>query len=528
MKNGDFSKFFKKNLFVKITGKRGLMFKLNKYLIIGMLVMMICCVTAVSATDINGTDDTVITDEIAVDDVSAIVEDVEIDDATDGAVDEGNLRGTSVTLTPDNYTTKFTNGVFNDVTVDTVIFTGNFATANYTNLTFNQPLTITATGSTFTNIGFGLLGNAYTFNGGTFNITAPNGTDCFAINAVNASNSIISNTEITYTCNYNNTANYNYVIRVVGGDNVSVSDNNITAYLPLKNVDYSKPYPSIYTDLVAGVAVQSSSNFRFTKNKLLVNVSSYIAGYPTLDAFIIADCVNAYIGNNTITEIDPVTAAGNRNYLYAVDVYACNGITIDGNKITLESKGGSIIPGTNNGTGAAYGIQLTGGHTQVTISHNVINTSNNGPNIGIYSQNYNGYTSLNITCNTIYVEGNAGEHGWSLVTGMELGDDVVYVTGNNVTVKNKAPYLEGANAYGISYSQEAKRTHEQHIIGNTVTLINGDDAIYMMSSFVGSEAKNNCLQSTNYCGDDAVNGDDNLVIQDNYCPNCNCTNCTCH
>jgi hypothetical protein len=92
VKNGDFTKFFKKNLFVKITRKRDLMFKVNKYLFIGMLVMMICCVTAVSATDVNGTDDTVITDELVVDEVSEVVEDVEIDDASDSVVEEQNLR----------------------------------------------------------------------------------------------------------------------------------------------------------------------------------------------------------------------------------------------------------------------------------------------------------------------------------------------------------------------------------------------------------------------------------------------------
>ena len=62
----------------------------SKILLGFMLVMMICCVSAVSATDINGTDDTLITDAIAVDDVSEIVEEVEIDDATDDVVEEAN------------------------------------------------------------------------------------------------------------------------------------------------------------------------------------------------------------------------------------------------------------------------------------------------------------------------------------------------------------------------------------------------------------------------------------------------------
>ncbi len=510
----------------------------KKILFLSMLVMIICCVTAVSATDINGTDDTVITDEIAVDDVSEIVEDVEIDDATDGAVEEndntgkevnqGNLRGTTVTLTPSNYTSKFTNGVFNDPSADTVIFTGNFATSTYTNLKFNQQLTINATGSTFTNIGFDLLNNKYTFTGGTFNITAPNGADCFAFNVENASNSAISNTEITYTCNYDNPANYNYVIRVVGGDSVDVSGNNISAYLPLKNVDFDKPYPSIYTDLVAGVAVQSSSNFRFTNNRLNVNVSKNSTGYPTLDAFIIVDSRNSYIAENTIIEIDNKTAAGTNNYLYAIDIYQCDSITVNHNTIRLESQGGSIIPGTNNGTSAAYGIQLTGGHKGVTISNNNIHTSNNGPNSGIYSQNFLGETQLFITGNTIYVEGNAdSSHSWSLVTGMELQDDYAYISGNIITVYNKANYTSGDNAYGISYSQSGTADPYFTIYANTINLINGEFAVYLQSSDPLSSVVNNCLNTTYWCGDNAVYDNGDIWIYGNYCPNCNCVNCTC-
>ena len=64
----------------------------SKILLGFMLVMMICCVSAVSATDINGTDDAIITDDIAIDDVSEIVEEVEIDDASDDVVEEQNLR----------------------------------------------------------------------------------------------------------------------------------------------------------------------------------------------------------------------------------------------------------------------------------------------------------------------------------------------------------------------------------------------------------------------------------------------------
>lgn len=474
--------------------------KFNKLLIISMLVMMICCVSAVSATDINATDDS------TVDEVSEVIEEVEIDDVSDDVVEEQNLATTSnsITLTQGNYEDYFDgDGYFNGSNVDEVIFSGNFTSDNFKVLGFDQALTITGSDATFTNFGFELVDNAITLNGINFVINAPSGNDCIAINVASASNSVISNNVITYNCSHENDANYNHVVRVVGGENVTVSGNNITAYLPLKNVDFNKPYPSIYTDLVAGVAVQSSNNFRFTNNRLLVNASEYVEGYPTLDAFIIAGSTGAYIGNNTIIEIDPVTQEGDNNYLYAIDVYQCNDITIDDNNIRLESKGGSIIPGTNNGTGTAYGIQLTGGHTGVTISNNDIYTSNNGPNAGIYSQNFLGETRLNITGNTIYVEGNAGEHEWSLVTGMELGDNYAYVVGNTITVKNKATYVSGDNAFGISYSQWTPGTHTYYVYNNTVELINGEYAVYL-SGVSYSQVIYNRLHSTYYSANNAV------------------------
>ncbi len=517
--------------------------KIN-YKILGlvMFVMLVCCVSAASAADVDNItvpDDTsVIEIDEAVDSVEDIESD-EISDYTDDSLEEvgsdeisddvnvdsnksminqGNLRSPAKINGNTNIYNYFTTaGILKNNVGNTFTFSGDFYKTSYsfTNFKINRAVTINAVGATFHDMGFELSNSAITLNGATFIMNAPEDEDCILINVNNAANSVISNNVITYTCNYENDANYNHVIRVVGGNNVSVSGNNITAYLPLKNVDFNKPYPSIYTDLVAGVAVQSSNNFRFTNNRLLVNVSKIITGYPTLDAFIIAGSTNAYIAGNTIIEIDNLTRNSN-NYLYAIDVYQCDDITIDNNIIRLESQGGSIIPGTNNGTSAAYGIQLTGGHTGVTISNNNIRTSNNGPNCGIYSQNFIDRTELTITDNTIYVEGNAGLHSWSLVTGMELGDDYVYVSGNNITVKNKVAYTEGANAYGISYSQWTPGDHEQYIYSNNVTVINGKYAVYMSSSSSVSEAAYNNLTTDYYTGNPAVYPNGDIYIHDNH------------
>lgn len=525
----------------------------SKILIFTMLVMMICCVTAVSATDTNGTDDTVITDEIAVDDVSEIVEDVEIDESTDSADDSPVTTSKVVTVTDTDYGKCFdSNGYLNDTAVTELTFSGNFSAKSFGNFKINKTIPLNVAGATFNDVSFDLLADNLVLDGARFVyntngavvyvnsdndvvqnlnivVNTPSTADTFAIRVEEASNVQILSNVITYTALTANPSCYNHVIRVEGGKNVTVSRNNITAYLPLKEVDFLQPYPSIYTDKVAGVAVESSEDFVFTNNRLLVNVSCNNTDYPTLDAFIIANSVNAYIAGNTIIEIDNKTMPDNMNYLYAVDVYQCNNITIDNNTIHLESQGGTVIPGTTNGTGAAYGIQLTGGHTGVNISNNNIYTTNNGPNCGIYSQNFMGRTELTITGNTIYVEGNAlTNHEWSLVTGMELQDDYVYIEDNTITVYNKAVFNTEDPVYGISYSQWSPRDHEQHIIGNNVTVINGYYTVYMMDSIDGSNAIENCLETTYACGDDAVWDNDVIFIDDNYCPNCNCSNCICH
>ena len=507
-----------------------------------MFVMLVCCVSAASAADVDNItvpDDTsVIEIDEAVDSVEDIESD-EISDYTDDSLEEvgsdeisddvnvdsnksminqGNLRSPAKINGNTNIYNYFTTaGILKNNVGNTFTFSGDFYKTSYsfTNFKINRAVTINAVGATFHDMGFELSNSAITLNGATFIMNAPEDDDCILINVNNAANSVISNNVITYNCSYANAENYNHVIRVVESDSVEVSGNTIKAYLPLKDVDFNQPYPSIYTDLVAGVAVESSSNFVFENNKLYVNVSRNSTGFPTLDAFIIANSENAYIGNNTIVEIDNKTLPGNNNYLYAVDVYACDGAVIEDNKITLHSEGGSIIPGTNNGTGAAYGIQLTGEH-HVTISGNVITTANNGPNCGIYSQNFNGPTWLTITDNTIYVEGNASSsHSWSLVTGMELQDNEAYVAGNTITVYNKETYADGDNVYGISFSQYGNAVPTFEITNNTVEVINGKYAVYVQYS-QDSSVYENCLVTDFYSGDNAVFDNGDIDIYDNY------------
>ena len=476
-----------------------------------MLVMLICCVSAVSATDADNITVPDDTDVIELDDTVDSVEEVEQDRGTgccngincDCDVNAPVLpTGTNkITLTPSNYTTKFTNGYFNDLTADEVIFTGDFASANYTTLNFNRGIIITATGSTFNNIGFGLYQQGTVLNGATITINAPANNNAYAIDILNGKDSIVVNNKITYTCGHDNAANYNYAIKAENSENLTIYGNEINATVPLKTVNWAIS-GSIYADYVAGVAIENCNKMTFARNNLTVIGDRRVGSFPTLDALIIAKSANAKICKNNIYESDIVTATGDYSYIYGIDVYACDNITVCSNTVDMNgNKSGGHVGG--NGTGAAYCIQLTGPHTGVKICNNDLTTQNHGPNLGIYSQNYNVTTNITVCGNTISVTGKAGSDPWSLVSGMELQDTYATVYGNTINVTNVDGYISGTCVYGISYSQYTPGDHTYNITNNTVHVNDGDCAVYL-DGVIDTVVTNNWLYSYSYVGDDAV------------------------
>ena len=377
----------------------------SKIFVILTLVMLVCCVSAVSASDINGTDDTVITDEIAIDDVSEIVEEAEIDEVEDDPVEEQEANPVDGTINGQTWDTYVYNTTGYLKTNDNLNFNGDFYAKDFGNFKVDKSITIDAANATFHNIGFDLMVSQITINGGTFifdedaavnsvfytfgshntientviDVTAPENQDFYTVNLNQANYIEILNNTIHYVANYANAANYNYVIKVKEGSENKVIGNTITALLPLKDVDYTNyttRFPTIDLDFVAGVAVESSGKFLFENNTL--NVTGQLRGgyFPTLDAFIIVKTDNAKVIGNKIYLRDNASAQNDTNYLYAVDIYRCEGILVDNNEIRINTDGGQV---TTNGTGAAYGIQLTGWHTGVVISNNNITTANNGP-----------------------------------------------------------------------------------------------------------------------------------------------------
>ncbi len=316
----------------------------SKILLGFMLVMMICCISAVSATDINGTDDAIITDDIAIDDVSEIVEDVEIDDAADGAVEANDnaigLRGEPSDLPQINgvtYTAYFNNDgtLKNNIPATNLRFTGTFnqSGTGFNKFIINEQLTLNLTDARFNNMAFDISANNTILTGGIFNndgsnghnsvitvtnasnveitytnmnIEAPNADDFIAIDVYNAENAKLYYNTINYTCGYTNPTDFNYVIRAKNSKNIEINYNTIDATLPLKEVNWNLS-GSIDADYVAGVAVENCTNAKFKYNTLDVIANNRSGGFPTLDAFIIALSPNAEIEHNTINEDDVVT-----------------------------------------------------------------------------------------------------------------------------------------------------------------------------------------------------------------------------
>lgn len=514
-----------------------------KLTFIVMLVMLICAVSTVSATDINETDN--VSDNIVIDEVTDVVEDVEIDDVSQDIVEEnaddasdsvagGNLRSGTI-ITNETYSQYFDeNGYLNDSSVHILTFQGNFneVSPTFGNFKINRFVSLDVTDAVFTNIGFDLMDPSLNLVGANFianenatnyapirvladgvvvdyvNITvnAPEGRDYFAIDVANASNVRLLNNIITYNCGYDNPVNYNYAIRAKNSTNINIIGNTINATLPLKTVNWNLS-GSIDADYVAAVAIENSNTTRFIGNTLNVVGDRRVGSYPTLDAFIIANSSWAHVEDNIIHENDIVTGDGSYSYIYGIDVYSCESIRINNNEITMNgNESGWATCG--NGTGAAYGVQLSGKHDDVTVSWNNITTTNRGSNLAIYSQNYNNIANKNLKIyrNIVNVTGKAGIDSWDLLSGIEIQDKSAEIYENIVLVNNTVPYNKDNRAFGISYSQWINGTHSYNIHNNYVEVFNGTYAVYLLDSvnMTQSYVMYNSLRTYARLGNDAV------------------------
>ena len=317
-------------------------------------------------------------------------------------------------------------------------------------------------------------------------------------NADHSRNLRITNSRINFEGHNNNRNVYNCAIKVINYDYAVMENNTIVTSLPLKDVNHGAHGTTLDSDFVLSVGVENCNYLKFSNNTVISEVNfRQDSPHPTLDGLMISKCDNALIENNEIMMSDFVTYPGLDNYLYGIDIYNLNNLTVRGNDISIITTGGRLSAGT------AYPIQVSGPITGVNITRNSLYSFSNGPNIGVYSQNYYGGTELSITYNRINVTGLAGTHEWALVAGIETQDSNSVVENNIIEVHSVGAVGADDNIYGVSYRQSTDGEHTYSIQNNTV-FSDGFKSVYLLGS-TDSTVANNLLVSYN---ENAKNGYD--------------------
>ena len=335
----------------------------------------------------------------------------------------------------------------------------------------------------------------------TLNYTTPENVTAFGIYSDGHDDDFVGLNIINNTINFYGHGlgdnDYNYGIFLRNTHDSLVSGNNIYCELPIKYIlwTFVGSYGKVSTDTVAAFAADCSENLTLSNNYIhtLVNYRSF--NYPTLDTVILYGCSHSMIENNVIRSEDFITKVGQDNYLYALDLYNLNNVTVIKNNISVFTNGGKTCQST------AYPIQINGPVDHVKIAFNNLTTFNHGPNCGIYSQNFYGDTFIDIISNFINVTGDATVDGYApyaLVTGIEVQDTGDNILNNTIIVNDLGNSIKNA-VYGISYVQNIRGNHTYNIQYNNITT-NGNYGVKLIgdvkdSSTYNSTVSNNILNT---------------------------------
>ena len=494
---------------------------LGRRLIFGLIVIIgILAIASVSASPVDN--ETILDDDSTVEILqSANEEEVigadEIPDVPDLFVNK------TVYVDSNNIDDFFIDGVLDEkYSNKTLIFSGKFENLGKLVVDKNN-VTLLGAGSLLKNVVFDVSGENITIDGFTFeetskfedndgaaifvqsnnvnlvnlniNYVVPNNVEAYGIFGVaNSRNPIknlrIANSTINFEGHNNNRDVYNCAIKLLNCHNTLIENNLINTSLPLRDVNFGAHGATLDSDYVMSIGLEGCDNFSIIGNTIISDVNKRPESqYPTLDGILVSQSDNSLIYNNTISLTDFVTQVGDDNYLYGIDVYALNNLTISKNDISIITRGGKLAAGT------AYPIQVSGPIDLIRIDDNDLYSFSNGPNIGIYSQNYYGSTGLVATNNRINVTGLAGVHEWALVAGIETQDSNSTILNNTIEVHSVAPVGIDDNIYGVSYRQKLAGNHSFNIQNNTV-FSDGFKSVYLLDS-VDFNVKDNLLVSFN-------------------------------
>lgn len=482
--------------------------------------VIVGCISANDSLDLNGTNNySIVGGWQDIPDVPDIPDIPDIDNSSE--ITDNTTTG-EIKLTQLNIDDYFINGTLGkQYSNTTIIITQNFENLGLLKIEASN-VTILGNGAILKNVAFSVTGKDVTLNNITLiesfsfekadgaaililsnnahiyncviNYTVPRNEEAYGISAVGRRITPINGLQII-NCTINFEGNnfkanvYNYALKLSNSPNALIANNNISTKLPLRDVNFGAVGADLNSNYVASVGIEYSDNLTFLGN-IVAGVVNKRPGsnFPTLDGIIIADSNNCLVKNNTLYMEDFVTLPGLNNYLYGIDLWRVNSLTLDSNNISILTTGGMFAAGT------AYPIQITGPSKKINITNNDLYSISNGPNIGIYSQNYYGDTQLFIANNRINVTGLAGNHSWALVAGIEAQDSNDTIINNTIEVHSVAEVKDNDNIYGISYSQLTKGNHTFVIKNNTIT----SESKYAISliSAVDSIITDNLLIST--------------------------------
>ena len=489
-----------------------------------MIIICVICISSVSAEEIDDNSSLELSDQIQIES-APLVEEPKLE-----AIDENEVPDVpdlvfndTIYIDSKNLNDYFKDGVLESkYSNKTFVFSQDFEDLGILNISA-QNVTIRGIGFKLTNTAFVLdnknitlqdlnidLDEEFEENEGAgilvysdyanlinlnINYVVPNNVGAYGIYAEGTSNNPIRNLRM-FNCvinfeGHNDKANvYNAAVKFVNCRDSLIENNIISSQLPLRNINFGPNGAELASDLVLTVGMEGCNNMSFVGNILYSEVNQRPDyEYPSLDCMLISKSDNSLIANNSIFMSDFITKPGVDNYLYGLDIYNLNNLTVVNNSISIITTGGKLAAGT------AYPIQITGPISNVSVTKNDLYSFSNGPNIGVYSQNYYGSTSLLINDNNINITGLAGVHEWALVAGIESQDTYSIIRNNTIEVHSVGDVSVDDNIYGISYRQSTSGDHKYDIQNNTV-YSDGYYGINLISS-VDSKVLNNLLISFN-------------------------------
>ncbi|WP_298521906.1 Ig-like domain-containing protein, partial [uncultured Methanobrevibacter sp.] len=513
--------------------------KINKNIFICaiLVVMMLACVSAVSAADNLDADLAVAADDAV---------DLSIDDAkgsetlTEGSSSGEILAADETVVTNSTFFNYFDeNGVINkSISAKELTFEGNFSNLGVDTITIDTPITISNKNDTmFMDIGFKVISDnvkltgfdiVRSIDGAAIDIKGNNVTvddvyviienvgkeDTFAIRAIESNNLKLLNNFIYYVAGVdaNNTKVYQQAIQVRDSNNVIIRKNHVDAALPALDVDYGNA-AGIDQDYPLAVGIQNGENITFAENTVHLLALNASGSYPTLDLMMVKGVKNLEIKDNDFIEMDQ-NGDKKAGYLYLLDIYAIDGGIISGNNITVNSTTGA------EGKGSVYGMQLNGVTTDFVIDNNTFTSEGKSYAYGIYcsdSDYVGGKVYAEITNNLFDITGKPGTGKSNLVTAMELSITEVVIANNGITTRSIANYSDDARLFGICYSSSNKRNHTYTITDNVINT-DGKYAVYLMN-VVDANVTDNTLFAHELYGDEAVYIDSgNNIVEDNIPP----------